>query len=30
MIYYLKVYMIALVAFLAIDFVWLAFAARSF
>ncbi|MHC4398897.1 MAG: DUF2177 family protein [Planctomycetota bacterium] len=30
MIYYLKVYMIALVGFLAIDIVWLGFAARTF
>jgi uncharacterized membrane protein len=30
MIYYLKVYMTTLVAFLAIDFVWLAFVARAF
>ena len=30
MVYYLKVYLIALVGFLAIDFVWLAFVARAF
>lgn len=30
MVYYLKVYFAALVAFLAIDFVWLAFVARAF
>ena len=30
MIYYLKVYLIALVGFLAIDFVWLGFVARTF
>ena len=30
MIYYLKVYLISLIGFLVIDFVWLAFVARSF
>jgi len=30
MIYYLKIYLISLFGFLAIDFVWLAFVARSF
>lgn len=30
MIYYLKVYLISLAGFLAIDFVWLAFVARTF
>ena len=30
MIYYFKIYMISLLGFLTIDFVWLAFVARSF
>ena len=30
MIYYLKIYLISLAGFLAIDFVWLAFVARGF
>ncbi len=30
MIYYFKIYIISLVGFLTIDFVWLAFVARSF